>query len=95
MLDAARDGVECLELKSCPCSTKTIKTASTPIASTQPQMKAIARRTPDDMLSKTITVTTEPGLVNATARPRAATSGISVPITANVLAAAGRQAPQG
>jgi hypothetical protein len=42
-------------------------------------MKAIARRTPFDMVSKAITVTTEPGLVIATAKPRAATSGTSVP----------------
>jgi hypothetical protein len=42
-------------------------------------MNAIARRRPGDMLSKTITVTTEPGLVNATANPRPAISGVSVP----------------
>ena len=42
-------------------------------------MNAIARRTPFDMLSKMITVTTEPGLVNATANPSPATSGINVP----------------
>jgi hypothetical protein len=41
-------------------------------------MNAIARRTPSDMLSKTITVTTEPGLVSATAKPRTATTGMSV-----------------
>ena len=93
MLETARDGVECLELKSWPCSTKTIKAASTAIASTHPQMKATARRMPDDMLSKTITVTTEPGLVNATAKPRAATSGISVPLAQRTRAAG--QAPQG
>jgi hypothetical protein len=41
-------------------------------------MKAIARRSGDDMLSSTIIVTTEPGLVKATARPRPAITGISV-----------------
>ena len=71
-----------VEPKSWPFSTRTISAARTASASTHPQMKATARSLPDDMLSKTITVTTEPGLVNATARPRAAISGISVP---NVL----------
>ena len=42
-------------------------------------MNAIARRRPLDMVSKAITVTTEPGLVSATANPRAATSGVSFP----------------
>jgi hypothetical protein len=79
MPEAARDGVVCLELKSWPCSTKTNNTARTPIASSHPQMNAIARRRPDDMPSKTITVTTEPGLVKATASPRPAISGVSVP----------------
>ena len=54
-----------------------------PIAATaisQPQRKATARRRPDGMLSKTITVTTETGLVKATASPSAATSATSVPI---------------
>ncbi len=40
-------------------------------------MNATARRTPFDMLSRTITVTTEVGLVKATASPRTATSAIS------------------
>jgi hypothetical protein len=31
------------------------------------------------MVSRAITVTTEPGLVSAAAKPRAATSGINVP----------------
>jgi hypothetical protein len=41
--------------------------------------EAIARRRPDGMLSRTITVTTETGLVKATASPSKATSAISVP----------------
>jgi hypothetical protein len=48
-------------------------------ASSQPQMKAIARRTPAGMLSRTITVTTETGLVKATASPSTPTSPTSVP----------------
>src|SRR6478736_8553484 len=50
------------------------------IAISHPQTKASARRRPDGMLSSTITVTTETGLVNATASPSAATSATSVPI---------------
>jgi hypothetical protein len=50
------------------------------MASSQPTRKAIARRRPDGMLSKTMTVTTETGLVNATASPSAPTSPISVHI---------------
>ena len=76
--DAVLDGVVCFELKSCPWRTKIISRASTPIASTQPQTNAIARFSGDDMLSSTIIVTTEPGLVKATARPRPAITGISV-----------------
>jgi hypothetical protein len=64
--------------------------ASTPIVSSQPQMNAIPRRKPAGMLSKTIMVTTEPGLVNATANPKPATSGISVPIALPPL---GRRQP--
>src|SRR6185437_5546558 len=83
----ALDGVVCFELKSWPWRTKISKRASTPIARTQPQMKAIARRSGDDMLSSTIIVTTEPGLVKATARPRPAITGISVGMSANVSSA--------
>ena len=67
-----------------------MSSASTPIASNQPQMNAIPRRRPAGMLSKTIIVTTEPGLVTATANPKPATSGNSVPIALPPL---GRQLP--
>src|SRR5262245_59129255 len=46
-------------------------------------MNAIARRRPVDMLSSTIIVTTEPGLVNATARPKPAATGITVATSAS------------
>src|SRR5580765_1736781 len=82
--DAIFDGVVCLELKSWPCRTKTVSRQSTAIANSQPQMNAIARRRPDDMLSRTIIVTTEPGLVNATARPKPATTGIRFSMSAYV-----------
>src|SRR5215467_12184726 len=75
-IEAVLDGVVCFELKSWPWRTKIMSRASTPIASTQPQMKAIARRSGDDMLSSTIIVTTDPGLVKATARTRPAITGI-------------------
>src|SRR6185437_6838320 len=77
--DAARDGSVCLELKFCPCRTVTVSTPITAIAISHPAMKEKARRRPLDMLSKTITVTTDNGLVTAIARPSAATSAISVP----------------
>jgi hypothetical protein len=77
--EAAREGVELLEPKSWPWSTKTMIAPITASASSQPQRKAIARRRPKGMLSRTITVTTETGLVKATASPSAATSATSVP----------------
>jgi len=42
-----------------------------------PQMNASARRRPDGRLSKTIIVTTDTGLVNATANPSKETSAMS------------------
>jgi hypothetical protein len=75
----ALDGVVCLELKSWPWRMNTMSTASTPIASSHPQMKAMPRRRPAGMVSRTIMVTTEPGLVTATASPNAASSGITEP----------------
>src|SRR5215467_6837862 len=77
-IEAVLDGVVLFELKSWPWRTKIMSRASTPIASTQPQMNAIARFSGEDMLSSTIIVTTEPGLVKATASPRPAITGINV-----------------
>src|SRR5438034_2554821 len=84
--DAAREGVELLEAKSWPWSTKTMIAPIAAIATSQPQRKAIARRRPDGMLSRTITVTTDVGLVKATASPSAATSATSVPTAPAQLA---------
>src|SRR6266566_2953871 len=78
--DGAREGVEFLEPKSWPWRTKMAIAPIAAIAISHPTTKASARRRPDGMLSRTITVTTETGLVNATASPSAATSATSVPI---------------
>ena len=58
--------------------------AITSNAISQPMRKASPRRRPAGRLSRTITVTTETGLVKATASPSPATSATSVPTAAGL-----------
>ena len=91
--EAIRDGVLLCELKSAPWSTNTVTRPITTIARSQPATNAIARRRPAGIVSRTITVTTETGLQNATPRPSPITVRISVSTAAPLShSVAGREA---